>query len=135
MYSFLNDYSEGAHPRILDALYSLNQEQNMGYGKDIHSERARKHIKKHLKRDDVDIHFISGGTQANLLVISSFLRPHECVIAADTAHINVHETGAIEATGHKVVVMPGVDGKLTPENIYKALKYHKDEHMVKPKMV
>ena len=135
MYSFLNDYSEGAHPRILDALYSLNQEQNMGYGKDIHSETARKYIKKHLKRDDVDIHFISGGTQANLLVISSFLRPHECVIAADTAHINVHETGAIEATGHKVVVMPGVDGKLTPENICKALKHHKDEHMVKPKMV
>lgn len=135
MISFLNDYSEGAHTRILDALYSLNQEQNMGYGEDIHSKTAKKYIKKQLKRDDVDIHFIPGGTQANLLVISSFLRPHECVIAADTGHINVHETGAIEATGHKVVVMPHNDGKLTPKEIDKALKYHKDEHMVKPKMV
>ncbi|NLO10148.1 MAG: aminotransferase class V-fold PLP-dependent enzyme [Clostridiales bacterium] len=135
MYSFLNDYSEGAHPRILDALYKLNKEQNIGYGKDNHCIRAKEAIKKHLLKDDVDIHFIPGGTQANLLVISSFLRPHECVIAADTGHINVHETGAIEATGHKVVIMPHEDGKLTPASIEKAIKYHTDEHMVKPGMV
>ena len=135
MYSFLNDYSEGAHPRILKALYQLNQEQNMGYGKDVHSDRARAYIKKELKKEDVDIHFISGGTQANLLVISSFLRPHECVISADTGHINVHEAGAIEATGHKVLGLPTKDGKLTPQLISKVLRYHKDEHMVKPKMV
>lgn len=134
MYSFLNDYSEGAHPRILQALNILNQEQNLGYGEDIHCERAKQAIKKHLLKD-ADIHFIPGGTQTNLLVISSFLRPHQCVIAADTAHINVHETGAIEATGHKVVVMPHWDGKISPDSIEKVLNYHTDEHMVKPKMV
>jgi threonine aldolase len=135
MYSFLNDYSEGAHPRILDALYKLNQEQNIGYGEDAHCINAKEAIKTHILRDDVDIHFIYGGTQTNLLVISSFLRPHECVIAADTGHINVHETGAIEATGHKVVVMPHKDGKLTPDSIERAIKFHSDEHMVKPGMV
>lgn len=135
MYSFLNDYSEGAHPRVLDFLMKSNFEQNIGYGEDIHSNRARAYIKKQLKREDVDIHFISGGTQTNLLVISSFLRPHQCVIAADSSHINVHETGAIEATGHKVVVMPSQDGKLSPSEIHEALNYHQDEHMVKPKMV
>lgn len=135
MYSFLNDYSEGAHPRILDALCRLNNEQNIGYGKDDHCIRAIDAMKAHIQNNEVDIHFIPGGTQTNLLVISSFLRPHECVIAADTGHINVHETGAIEATGHKVVVMPHKDGKLTPSAIVTALEYHSDEHMVKPKMV
>lgn len=135
MYSFLNDYSEGAHPRILDALYKLNEEQNIGYGEDPHCMRAKELIKKHMLKDDVDIHFIPGGTQTNLLVISSFLRPHECVIAVDTGHINVHETGAIEATGHKIIIMPNRDGKLTPDSIEKAVKYHSDEHMVKPGMV
>ncbi|TAH74869.1 MAG: aminotransferase class I/II-fold pyridoxal phosphate-dependent enzyme [Anaerolineaceae bacterium] len=135
MYSFLNDYSEGAHPRVLDALYKLNQEQNIGYGEDVHCQKAKEAIKSYLLKDDLDIHFIPGGTQTNLLVISSFLRPHECVIAADTGHINVHETGAVEATGHKVVTMPHIDGKLSPESIEKAIKYHTDEHMVKPGMV
>lgn len=135
MYSFLNDYSEGAHPRILDALCRLNAEQNVGYGLDNHCIRAIDALKAYIQNNEVDIHFIPGGTQTNLLVISSFLRPHECVIAADTGHINVHETGAIEATGHKVVVMPHKDGKLTPTAIISALEYHSDEHMVKPKMV
>lgn len=135
MYSFLNDYSEGAHPRIMDALYKLNKEQNIGYGEDPHCIRAKELIKKHLLKDDADIHFIPGGTQTNLLVISSFLRPHECVIATDKGHINVHETGAIEATGHKVVTMPHRDGKLTPDSIEKAVRYHSGEHMVKPGMV
>lgn len=135
MYSFINDYSEGAHPNVLNALYKLNLEQNTGYGKDVYCQRAKELIKQELQRNDVDIHFIPGGTQTNLLVISSFLRPHECVIAVDTSHINVHETGAIEATGHKVVVVPHEDGKITPDSIEKAVKYHSDEHMVKPKMV
>jgi threonine aldolase len=135
MYSFMNDYSEGAHPAILDLLIKSNLEQNEGYGEDVHTERAKKAIKKYLHADHADIHFIPGGTQTNLLAISSFLRPHECVIAADTGHINVHETGAIEATGHKVIAMPGKDGKLTPDLIQKALDFHTDEHMVKPKMV
>lgn len=135
MISFTNDYSEGAHPNILNALQQLNSEQNNGYGKDIHCQKAKEYIMNDLGRNDVDIHFISGGTQTNLLVISSLLRPHECVIAADTAHINVHETGAVEATGHKIVTVPNKDGKITPESIEEAVKYHTDEHMVKPKMV
>ncbi|MDF2540422.1 MAG: aromatic amino acid beta-eliminating lyase/threonine aldolase [Herbinix sp.] len=135
MYSFMNDYSEGAHPRILELLMKSNLEQNIGYGEDVHSQKAKMLIKKQLKRDDVDIHFIPGGTQTNLLVISAFLRPHQCVIAVDTGHVNVHETGAIEATGHKVYTVPGKEGKLTPEAIISALHYHTDEHMVQPKMV
>lgn len=135
MISFTNDYSEGAHPRIIDMLSSLSLEQNSGYGLDIHSERAKEYIKQELKRENADIHFIPGGTQTNLLVISSFLRPHQCVIAADTGHINVHETGAIEATGHKVVTKAGIDGKLTADLILEAVSYHTDEHMVMPKMV
>ena len=117
MYSFRNDYSEGAHPRILELLMSSNYEANIGYGEDIHSDRAKEYIKRLIEREDADIHFIPGGTQTNMLVISSFLRPHQCVISADTGHINVHETGAIESTGHKVVAMPCKDGKLTPDII------------------
>ena len=135
MISFTNDYSEGAHPRVLELLMKSNLEQNTGYGEDIHSDKAKKYIKQQLQREDVDIHFIPGGTQTNLLVISSFLRPHQCVIAVDTGHINVHETGAIEATGHKVIAMPAVDGKLTIVAIIEALNNHSNEHMVQPKMV
>lgn len=135
MYSFVNDYSEGAHPRILEAMSRFNLEQNKGYGMDTHSAAAKSYIRALLHKDMADIHLIPGGTQTNLLVISSFLRPHEAVIAADTGHINVHETGAIEATGHKVIAMPVTEGKLTPDAIRRALDYHTDEHMVKPKMV
>lgn len=135
MYRFVNDYSEGAHPKILEIMIKSNLEQNTGYGEDIHTENAKKYIKRHLKDDRVDIHFIPGGTQTNLLVVSSFLRPHQAVIAADTGHVNVHETGAIEATGHKVVVCKGIDGKLTPALIQLTLDAHQDEHMVMPKMV
>lgn len=135
MYSFVNDYSEGAHPRILEALVRTNLEQNTGYGEDIHSRKAAEQIKRLINREDADIHFIPGGTQTNMIVISSFLRPHECVISADTAHINVHETGAIEFTGHKVIALPHKEGKLSPDDIIKTLDYHRDEHMVKPRMV
>ncbi|HWT76772.1 MAG TPA: aminotransferase class V-fold PLP-dependent enzyme [Mobilitalea sp.] len=135
MISFINDYSEGAHPKVLELLMKSNLEQNSGYGEDIHCERAKEYIKRELNREDVDIHFITGGTQTNLLVISSFLRPHQCVIAADTGHINVHETGAIEATGHKVAAAPSMDGKLTTDAIRKILDSHSGEHMVQPKMV
>lgn len=135
MHSFMNDYSEGAHPRVLELLAKSNYEQNRGYGEDVHSERASGYIRKAIKRDDVDIHFIPGGTMTNLLVISGLLRPHQCVISADTGHINVHETGAIEAAGHKVIAMPSVGGKLSPKSIQAALDYHIGEHMVQPKMV
>ena len=135
MHSFMNDYSEGAHPRVLELMLKCNLEKNSGYGLDIHSDLAKKYIKRLINKEEVDIHFIPGGTQTNLLVISSFLRPHQCVIAAYTGHINVHETGAIEATGHKVIGITCTDGKLTPQDIQNTLDYHSDEHMVQPKMV
>lgn len=135
IYSFNNDYSEGAHPRILQAMMEANLVQNSGYSLDIHSDHAKALIKKEIRRDDVDIHMIVGGTQTNLLGICCALRPHQAVVCAETGHINVHETGAIEATGHKVLGQPTPDGKLTVPDIQKALDWHTDEHMVQPKMV
>ena len=135
MHNFTNDYSEGAHPKVLEIMLESNLEQNEGYGLDKHSERARELIRRWIDMPNADVHFIPGGTQTNLLVVSSFLRPHQCVISADTGHINVHETGAIEATGHKVVTVPGTDGKLTPQLIQSVVGSHVDEHMVQPKMV
>ena len=132
---FRNDYSQGAHPRILEYLTKFNLEANIGYGEDIHSDRAKELIKKVIGRDDADIHFIPGGTQTNLVAISSLLRPHQAVISADSGHIFVHETGSIEATGHKVISVSCKEGKLSPENIEKVLNFHSDEHMVQPKMV
>ena len=135
MYSFLCDYSEGAHPRILDALIRTNLEQSDGYGLDDHCRNAASFIKTRIGREDVDVHFLVGGTQTNFTAISAFLRAHEAVISAKTGHIYVHETGAVEATGHKVVIEETADGKLTPEAIQAQLLYHEDEHMVKPKLV
>ncbi|WP_010632132.1 threonine aldolase family protein [Sporolactobacillus vineae] len=136
MYSFKNDYSEGAHPAILEALMRTNLEQEEGYGEDRYSLEAADLIRQRIARPDAAVHFLTGGTQVNMTAISSFLRPHEAAIAAKTGHINVHETGAIEATGHKVVVADSDgDGKLTPESIQQVLDAHPDEHMVKPKLV
>jgi threonine aldolase len=135
MYSFLCDYSEGAHPRILEALNRTNLEQTDGYGMDSHCLSAAALIQKHIKRENADIHFFVGGTQTNLTAISAFLRPHQAVISASTAHIQVHETGAIEATGHKILLKSSADGKLTPADIQAALDEHEDEHMAKPKLV
>ena len=134
-YSFRNDYSEGAHPQILKALVETNLEQTVGYGEDRFCLEAAELIKGKLGRDDVDIHLIPGGTQTNLIAISAFLRPHEAVIAPLTGHIEVHETGAIEATGHKIITMEGRDGKLSPSDIEQAVDAHTDEHMVKPRLV
>jgi len=135
MYSFKNDYSEGTHPSILKALMESNMEQTDGYGEDKYSLEAIKLLKGKLKCNDVDIHMFCGGTQTNLTVISAFLRPHEAVISANTGHVLVHETGAIEATGHKVISIDVTDGKLYPKHIKTAIDMHTDEHMVKPKMV
>lgn len=135
MYSFNNDYSEGAHPRLLEALVNANLEQNDGYGLDVHSQAAAASIKKQIRREDADIHFLVGGTQTNLVAIASLLRPFQAAVAASTGHINVHETGAIEGTGHKVLALPTPDGKLTPAIIDECLKAHTDEHMVQPKLV
>ncbi|MDO5551679.1 MAG: aminotransferase class I/II-fold pyridoxal phosphate-dependent enzyme, partial [Lachnospiraceae bacterium] len=135
MYCFNNDYSEGAHPRIMEAMIEASLDQHAGYSMDTHTEHAKELIKKEIRRDDVDIHIIVGGTQTNMITISAALRPHQAVIAAETGHINVHETGSIESTGHKVLTQPAPDGKLTPELIQKTLDWHTDEHMVQPKMV
>ena len=135
IYSFNNDYSEGAHPRILQLMMENNLEQNNGYSMDIHTTRAKELIKQEIKRSDVDIHIIVGGTQTNTIAIKAALRPHQAVICAETGHINVHETGAIEATGHKVLGQQTSDGKLTPVHIQTVLDWHTDEHMVQPKMV
>ncbi len=135
MYSFNNDYSEGAHPKILEAITRTNLDQNSGYGTDGHCTRAGEMIRREIGREDADVHFIVGGTQTNLITIGTALKPWQAVICVAQGHINVHETGAIEATGHKVLAMPGKDGKLTPADITHALNLHTDEHMVQPKMV
>jgi len=134
-YSFMYDYAEGAHPKILKALEKTNLVQQLGYGEDQYCIDAAQKIKNELDATNVDIHFVSGGTQANLTIISSILRPYESVIAADTGHIAVHETGAIEFTGHKINTIETNDGKLTPELIKPVLIEHCDEHMVVPKLV
>ncbi|MBT2728336.1 aminotransferase class I/II-fold pyridoxal phosphate-dependent enzyme [Bacillus sp. ISL-75] len=135
MYSFKNDYSEGAHPRILNALIESNLVQVDGYGEDQFSQKAVELLKERMGRTDVDIHLLSGGTQTNLIAISAFLRPHEAAMAASTGHILGHETGAIEATGHKVLSIETENGKLTPSDVQAVLDGHPDEHMVKPKLV
>ncbi len=135
MIFFKNDYSEGTHVNILNALSESNLIQEDGYGEDSYSLKAKDKIKAIIKNDNVDIHFISGGTQANLTVISSILKPYESVIAAETGHICVHETGAIEATGHKINTIKTLNGKLYPETIKNVVEAHTDEHMVKPKLV
>ncbi len=135
MYSFKNDYSEGAHPSLLSALIESNLEQAAGYGEDYDTLKALKVIKNKIARNDIDIHLLTGGTQTNLIAISAFLRPHEAVIAANTGHVFTHETGAIEATGHKVLTAQVSDGKISPSHILPILDEHTDEHMVKPKLV
>jgi Threonine aldolase len=135
MYSFKNDYSEGAHPRILKALVETNLEQTEGYSTDYYTKKAIDLLKNKIECEEAHIHLLVGGTQANLTAISGFLRPHQAVIAAETSHVNCHETGAIEATGHKVITMKTQDGKLTNDLIQKVIDSHTDEHMVQPKLV
>lgn len=135
MIYFKNDYSEGAHINILRALSDTNFDQEEGYGEDRFSDEAKKRIKEVIKSEKADIHFVSGGTQANLTTIASALKPYESVIAVESGHICVHETGAIEATGHKINTIESEDGKLYPELIKPVIDFHTDEHMVKPKLV
>ncbi len=135
MYSFKNDYSEGAHKSILEALLETNMIQETGYGEDSFTEKAKELIKEKLQNKEASIHLLSGGTQTTLIAMSAFLRPHEAVISANTGHILVHETGAIEATGHKIISVPSKDGKLVSEDIVNVLESHTDEHMVRPKLV
>ena len=136
MYSFRNDYSEGAHPQVLQALTDTNLVQTCGYGVDPICEEARDLIRTVCAAPEADVHFLVGGTQTNLTVITALLASYEAVIAAHTGHVNCHETGAIEATGHKVCVETSPDGKVTPAMVEAVLARHDgSEHMVSPKMV
>lgn len=137
MYSFLDDYSEGAHPDILRALTESNLLQESPYGTDSHSRDAVLRIKAHLGSGfQGDIHFVASGTMANIISISSCLRPHEAVIAASTGHIVVREAGAIEATGHKLITVPPVNGKLSLDAIEGALANNAHfPHMAKPRLI
>lgn len=135
-FSFKNDYSEGCHPKILAALVRYNLDQQAGYGEDQYSLKAKDLIKEKINHKDSDVYFVSGGTQANLIVISSILKPYQCVISASTGHILNNETGAIEATGHKILSIEKEDGKLTSSDIIPILENHKNiPHQVMPKLV
>lgn len=135
MYSFKNDYSEGAHPKILDALIKSNMTQEEGYGYDSHTQNAVSKIKNIIHNQNIDVHLISGGTQTNLTTIGAFLKPYEACISANTGHIAVNETGAIEYTGHKVITIDSNDGKIAPNKIQELLNSNLNEHVVKPKLV
>ena len=139
MILFHNDYCEGCHENILARLNLTNMEQTPGYGEDCYCRSASDKIRTLCGREDLAVHFLVGGTQANLTVIDAALRPHHGVIGASSAHIHVHETGAVEATGHKVLAVPSADGKLTASQVEQVVIEQRDsgaqEHMVLPKMV
>lgn len=113
MILFVNDYQEGCLPEILQKMVECNHEQNAGYGLDRHSENARELIRKKIENPNADVHFITGGTLTNKLVITTFLKGYEGVLCPDTAHIATHETGAIEQGGHKVLTLKNANGKIT----------------------
>lgn len=133
--SFKNDYSEGAHPKVLDVLSATNDRQEAGYGQDEVSQQAKKLIHELIGQSQSAIFFVSGGTQANQLVISHLLRPYQSVIAVDSGHIHVHEAGAIENSGHKINAVPHQEGKISVQAIREVLLNHPDNHMVMPKLV
>ncbi|MGN0145141.1 MAG: threonine aldolase family protein [Clostridium sp.] len=139
MIRFESDYLEGAHPHILEMLSRTNFEQTPGYGTDIYCRKASSLIKEKCNSPESDVHFLVGGTQTNKTVIASILRPYQGVLCADTGHINVHETGAIENSGHKVMTIASDDGKITAQDIQNVYDSHFNdetaEHMVQPGMV
>ncbi len=139
MLRFNNDYSEGALPEIMEALVKTNLEQTASYSEDEYCEKAREYIKAACNAPCADVHFLVGGTQTNLVVISAALRSHQAALAVESGHINTHETGAIESCGHKVVTVPGKSGKLSAEDIYRVHDEHladsSHEHIAQPKLV
>ena len=139
MLSFESDYILGAHEKVLEALIKTNGEMLSGYGNDVHTENAEKLIKKACNAPDADVFFLMGGTQANKTVIATVLKPFEGVIAPTTGHVSLHEVGAIEYTGHKVIELEGEDGKLEAETVRKYLEtFYGDENnsmMVVPGMI
>ena len=136
MLFFRNDYGNGAHPAVMEALCKTNLELTEGYGTDAYSREAVSHILKLCQCPDGEVHFIVGGTQVNKTAIGAFLRPWEAVIAADSGHIQVHETGAIEHNGHRIFTVPSPDGKLYPEQIHHLCNaYQQEETSPEPKLV
>lgn len=139
MILFNSDYTEGAHPAILDKLAATNLVQTTGYGEDPFCTEAREYILRECKAPEAAVHFMVGGTQANMTVISALLRPHQGVLSPDSGHINIHETGAVESYGHKVLGLPGDEGKITAAQISEVHNQHRQdgafEHTVQPKMV
>ena len=136
---FDSDYVEGAHPAILEEMARTNLEQTVGYGEDPYCASARGRIQAACRAPEAAVHFLVGGTQANATVIASILRPHQGVLCAATGHINVHETGAVEATGHKVLALPPTDGKISAAQVEQAVRAHYAdgafEHIAQPGMV
>lgn len=139
MILFQCDYNEGAHPKILERLIETNMEQTVGYGEDAYCAQAAEKICQACGDDTLAVHFLVGGTQTNMTVIDTALRSHQGVLCAATGHINVHETGAVESCGHKVLALPSEDGKVTAAQVKTAYLDHVNngsfEHMVQPKMV
>jgi len=139
MIRFNCDYQEGAHPRILQKLMETNYVQSPGYGEDDFCEEAKKIIREKCKAPKADVHFLVGGTQTNFTFLSAVMRPYQGVVSVDSGHIAVHETGSVEACGHKVIALPGVNGKLVPGQVSEFCRLHfsdaAHEHMVMPKVV
>lgn len=139
MLHFDCDYMEGAHPEVMRRLLETNLEQTPGYGCDPHTERARELIRQACGAPQAEVHLLVGGTQTNATVIDGLLRRHEGVLAAESGHINVHEAGAIEAAGHKVLTLPSHEGKVRAEEVDRWIEeFYRDEtwpHMVAPGML
>ena len=135
MIYFRSDYSLGAHPKVMEALMETNMEHTDGYADDRFSFETADMIREMIGRSDAHIHFLVGGTPTNTITIAAALRPYEGAISAASGHIYVHETGSVEATGHRVFAAPTEDGKLRPADIEKIMLLHEDEHTVIPKLV
>ena len=136
MLHFRNDYGNGAHPQVMEALCKTNLELTPGYGEDAYCRRAEEMIRALCRCPEADVHFLVGGTQVNKTALGAFLRPWEAVIAADSGHIQVHETGAIEHNGHRIFTLPAVEGKLTPEQIRRLCQtFRNEETSPEPKVV
>jgi threonine aldolase len=136
MLFFRNDYSNGAHPVVMDALCRTNLELTVGYGMDDYCQKATDLIRRLCNCPQADVHYIVGGTQANKTALGAFLRPWEAVITADSGHIQVHESGAIEHNGHRLYALPAIHGKLEPQQVEKLCRtYGQDETSPAPKVL
>lgn len=139
MVLFHNDYSEGCHEAVMQKLMQTNLEQTPGYGEDDYCAAAADMIRKKCGREDLAVHFLVGGTQANVTVIAAALRHHQGAICADSGHIHTHETGALEAAGHKCLYLPSYEGKISAAQVEAYVLAHRGdpsfEHMAQPKLV